>query len=643
MKRLMKNFAILIALFLLLGTVGIDVQVAASSLQNELSATDTITGDETEETKPEALEPKASESEPTEPEPTESTEPTEPTEPEATEPTEPEVTEPSEPEVTEPTETKPTEPKEPAPSETEPEDLKEEKPDDPIAVEYAEDPAPWMYGSPRRSMGLLSNGTPSTRVVDPTQVAENQLQPGQVRMTKTVAPVPGLVNTWDITLRVAGRPEQVTSDIVLVIDVSGSMGFSIPSMPQDRLYYTKEAARNFVDTVLGADPLNTRISIVSFSGPLYDGTVNTAIERLAFSNNASSLKTAINNLSVAGGSTQYTHTQSGIARARQVLGSSIATKKTIVLFSDGLPNRNYRINSPTAADFYTGSSASDRLSRRDLAMARFDYNYSVSDNSNIYISGTQYRYSSPNSAIAEGAIARSAGYTIYAIGMYAGTEGQATLNLIASPGKSYDSDAAGLNTVFQEIAGQLGSPVSTATITDPMASGFIIDDTGTIVKTSGNANYNAGTKTLTWDFPLLSQSGTGDIKYEQLTYRIVITEDTPYVTGNTLLPTNGTTAMNFTDVAGQESINNFLIPEVDPVFVTLDKVLLDGSGSPISSTKDFTITLDGVNYLINADDPIKVVKKVWNVGNYQVSETAEPDYITSYEVNGVATQQLTLA
>ena len=135
-----------------------------------------------------------------------------------------------------------------------------------IEPDTTEDPAPWQNSNDvARASGLniTSNGT-SAYVVDPS-TPDAGLLPGQVRLNKTAVPVPGKVNEWEVTLRVTGRPKAVTSDIVLVIDVSGSMGFDIPGMPEDRLYYTKEAAKNFVTTVLAADPVNTRISIVRFS------------------------------------------------------------------------------------------------------------------------------------------------------------------------------------------------------------------------------------------------------------------------------------------------------------------------------------------------------------------------------------------
>ena len=424
MKTSIKNIAIVMAMVLIMGSVSIGVRTEALTPNNEPS-TETL-GSGQEPAEPGALEPGQNESgqngeteyqppeqypeePPGDPEPTASTGGA----PDGQTPTEPSGSELSGPEATDPGDLN---------LDGGPESdggSEDDNPGGTFAEEYAEQPAPWMFGNARRSMSLLSSGTPSAKVVDPNVVSEGQLAPGQVRMTKTAAPVAGKVNTWDITLRVAGRPQQVTSDIVVVIDVSGSMGYAIDGMPNDRLYYAKEAARNFVTTVLAADPQNTQISIVSFSGYNSSGSGNTATIRQGLTNDEDDLHLAINGLSVAGSGTQYTHTQSGIAKAREVLASasSTATKKTIVLFSDGLPNRNFSINTPVVADFYSGNQ-SQRLSRKDLAEGRFNYGNSLSDGDVALNTGTgqnpyRYYYSSPNSAIAEGAIARGKGYTVY--------------------------------------------------------------------------------------------------------------------------------------------------------------------------------------------------------------------------------------
>ena len=67
-----------------------------------------------------------------------------------------------------------------------------------------------------------------------------------------------MVNTWDITVRIEAWDEPVTSDIILVMDRSGSMDGS-------RMTNAKIAAEAFVDTLLDGTHPGVRIGIASFA------------------------------------------------------------------------------------------------------------------------------------------------------------------------------------------------------------------------------------------------------------------------------------------------------------------------------------------------------------------------------------------
>nr|WP_301281040.1 VWA domain-containing protein [Arcanobacterium phocae] len=84
--------------------------------------------------------------------------------------------------------------------------------------------------------------------------------PGSVKLCKTATEVPGLVNTWDVTLRVEAQELKRTSDVVLVIDRSGSMA------SQGRIEAAKKSAKLFVDKLLSdTSSQATRIGLVSFA------------------------------------------------------------------------------------------------------------------------------------------------------------------------------------------------------------------------------------------------------------------------------------------------------------------------------------------------------------------------------------------
>ena len=105
-------------------------------------------------------------------------------------------------------------------------------------------------------------------------------------------------------------------DIVLVLDVSGSMA----GKPIEE---TKKAASNFINTILKED---ASIGIVT-----YDDSASMLSD---FSVDGESLKAIASNIT-DGGSTNI---EAGLSKAEEMLSTSNAKKKIIVLMSDGEPN-----------------------------------------------------------------------------------------------------------------------------------------------------------------------------------------------------------------------------------------------------------------------------------------------------------------
>ena len=156
--------------------------------------------------------------------------------------------------------------------------------------------------------------------------------PGSIKLDKDAAAVEGETNLWEITLGIQGKNFETTSDVVLVIDNSNSM------YKNDRMVQTKAAANAFVDALLTQGSA-TRIAVVVF---------NLTVNQTGFYDysNKEELKAYINAVSqnqADGG----TFTQLGIKTARDLLKSSASTglNKNIVLLSDGVPTKSYRVNS----------------------------------------------------------------------------------------------------------------------------------------------------------------------------------------------------------------------------------------------------------------------------------------------------------
>lgn len=140
---------------------------------------------------------------------------------------------------------------------------------------------------------------------------------GSIKLDKDAAAVEGAENLWEVTLGIQGKNFETTSDVVLVIDCSGSMEGT-------KLTNTRKAAKAFGQKLL-ADGSSTRIAIVTFidtaaaynNGHFYDATELSAFEA------------AVDAATYAKGGTNQ---QAGIHKAQELLNTSSAGLKTSSFF-----------------------------------------------------------------------------------------------------------------------------------------------------------------------------------------------------------------------------------------------------------------------------------------------------------------------
>ncbi|MTD38341.1 VWA domain-containing protein [Erwinia sp. CPCC 100877] len=191
------------------------------------------------------------------------------------------------------------------------------------------------------------------------------LQQGEVRVTKSADLVEGMVNQWDVTVKVEGRnifPPPDT-DIVLVIDNSNSMraqddGWFTPT----RMDKAKSAATKFIEQVL-KEGYDNRVGIVTFGS---SGKKRADIVGFEKKND---LLTIINGgwwgiipengIQADGGGT---HTQEGIRMGMELLESqATASRRILVLISDGVPTYSYMVEAPyTEKAYMINDTASNR-------------------------------------------------------------------------------------------------------------------------------------------------------------------------------------------------------------------------------------------------------------------------------------------
>lgn len=181
-------------------------------------------------------------------------------------------------------------------------------------------------------------GTETTQPVWPAE--------GSIKLDKDAKAVKGQENLWEVTLGIQGKNYSTTSDVVLVIDCSGSMEEGT------KLEATRTAAKAFGDKLL-TEGSATRIAIVTFID-----------EATAYNNGhfykaseLSDFKNAVDKATYANGGTNQ---QAGIHVAQQLLASDSSTgrQKNIVILSDGRATYSHPF---VATATYEGCNRSSEL------------------------------------------------------------------------------------------------------------------------------------------------------------------------------------------------------------------------------------------------------------------------------------------
>ena len=408
---------------------------------------------------------------------------------------------------------------------------------------------------------------------------------------------------WEVTVSLNGLDRITTSDVVLVIDKSGSMQGT-------KLANTKIAANEFVDNLLKEDN-NTRIAIVTFN--------DTANTNITFTNDKTALKNTISNISANGG----TNIQAGIRRGDELLSSSHANNKYIVLLGDGEPTFSYGVTNiyGISISSHTGSSPNFVLDDRYTAGFNYsrtvgsgsDFNLTGANRSNISIScptthGSHTYTVSDNgfATIAEANAVKNKNIEIYTVALSAGSNGEAVLKKCANSNDNYyqmnnAADTAGLTQAFVEIAGKIAFAATNVVIDDPMGEMFTLVSS-TIVFKKGGVPYDPEPG----DFQLVSVDGRDGQKIIwkipsvenasspiTLTYTIRIEQG---VNPRTNFATNGPTTVSYIDVDGNEQTKEFFVPIVNSgdygtilmkhYLVNEDGYALTAQGQPASKIED---------------------------------------------------------
>jgi hypothetical protein len=432
---------------------------------------------------------------------------------------------------------------------------------------------------------------------------------GSIKLDKDAAAVAGKENLWEITLGIQGKNFETTSDVVLVIDCSGSMEGT-------KLTNTRKAAKAFGQKLL-ADGSSTRIAIVTFidtaatynNGHFYDATELSAFEA------------AVDAATYANGGTNQ---QAGLHKAQELLSTSSAGLKNIVILSDGEATYSYpfvggnatidcsiqlfghrfrgnpKVTSwPTVAtpDYSTVIGTGNSF---DLD-SNVDYDGNIiwnctckHDETTQELYGAFYYDASGNLVCSNGSMAsnngvatiweanqaKAAGTTIYSVALQAGTNGENTLKTCATDAtKDYYAIASAdnveekLTTAFQTIAGSIAIAARQGVVNDPMGEHVKLSFSGSapvittdkkvydegkadIYISQGTATYDAETRAISWTVGNV-RGGDNPI----MKYKVGILDDYYPSTGDVLY-TNGETTFSYKNYLGADTVGEFPIPQV---------------------------------------------------------------------------------
>lgn len=482
---------------------------------------------------------------------------------------------------------------------------------------------------------------------------------GAIRLNKEAKPVQGKDGVYEITLTIEGMNYKTTSDVVLVIDKSGSMN------DDNKLLDTKKAAIAFGEKLLTKGS-TTRIAIVTYAetaASINNGHFYTADELDAF-------KSQINGIKASGGTNQ----QAGIHVAQQLLvsDSPAGNLKNIVILSDGEPTYSYRFSVPqrgdvpaTPAPDYTkviGNGSNFGIYTPYTRSARGNAGY-FSD-WGIYFSRGSYTYNADgtftfksdvntNNGVAtiwEANQAKAAGTTIFSVALQAGTDGENTLKSCATdPTKGYyaigqnDDVETKLKDAFTAIAGSIAIAAKNGTVVDPMSDHVSLNFEDDPTVTSNETDYNNGRadvylsqgtvtrdgETLNWRVGNINEGTPAVMKY-----RVKLNDDV--VSGQTY-PTNKQTTFTYTDYQDHEASKDFPIPEVTPGGGTIRMhfYLVNDQGQPINREGVEVDSPDKAAELTLEEYFLYEGNKALNYGTYQVAKKDISGYTYyGYTLNG---------
>lgn len=464
------------------------------------------------------------------------------------------------------------------------------------------------------------NGDPSDTTHSYIQYGEKQTDFAIRKYAKETSK-PGL---YDVYLNVKGNKQEDIKpvDIVLVVDMSGSMESSQSNGWNDRAGAARNGVKNFLQTIKDAgigDYVN--VGLVGFSSPRYvtgpDGYLTVPIGKASDTSHINAINNALKPKFTGG-----TYTQIGIEQGQQMLAGSSNENKMMIVLTDGVPTFSKKV---TAAQTIDGTTYATKFGNR------LDEPGNTSKLNRSYVVGSWGNRTNIDSTwpatLGAAKIAKDAGLTIHLLGIQLSKDGnflteqqvRDRASLIATPGKYKDAETTNdvsdyLNEQAKNVVKSFNTIVN-GSINDPLGDQFSYEGTPTVksISTGDSAVTNLPTVNQSNGKVTTTELNLGKDQEIQIHYQVRINTEDKDFTPEKWYPMNGQTTLTPNGDNPDNKVD-FGVPSAKAPGVKLDlKKIWE------EYDKDTSKRPDSLNFTLNRKDTTE--SNSWKQGFIRLSKS----------------------
>lgn len=396
------------------------------------------------------------------------------------------------------------------------------------------------------------NGEPSDTTHSYIQYGEKQTDFAIRKYAKETSE-PGL---YDVYLNVKGNEQQDIKpvDIVLVVDMSGSMESSQSNGWNDRAGAARNGVKNFLQTIKDAGIGDyVKVGLVGFSSPGYvtgpNGYLTVPIGKASDTSHINAINDALKPKFTGG-----TYTQIGIEQGQQMLAGSSNENKMMIVLTDGVPTFSKKVTAAQTIDGTTYATEFGNGLDAPGDTSKLDSSYRVGSWGNRTNIDSTWPATLGAAKIAK---EDPAGLTIHTLGIQLSNDKnfltkqqvRARISLIATPGKYKDAETTDdvsnyLNEQAKNVVKSFNTIVN-GSINDPLGDQFSYEGTPTVksISTGDSAVTNLPTVNQSNGKVTTTELNLGKDQEIQIHYQVRINTEDKDFTPEKWYPMNGQTTL----------------------------------------------------------------------------------------------------